>query len=55
VGFDGPARHWFFQIRLGDTPETSSFARLALEWCDAEGACQGSTPSCRLASFATEP
>ena len=55
VEFDAPARHWFFQIRLGDTPETSSFARLALEWCDAEEACHASTPSYRLASFATEP
>jgi hypothetical protein len=30
---DSPARNWFFQIRLGDTPDNNSFARLALEWC----------------------
>ena len=43
-------------FRLGwETRLRSSFARLALEWCDAEEACHASTPSYRLASFATEP
>lgn len=33
-GLHNPAEVWFFNIKKGDTPETSFFSKKALEWCD---------------------
>lgn len=33
-GLHYPAEAWFFNIKRGDTPETSFFSKKVLEWCD---------------------